>query len=213
LSHRSIEAIKKRVYLVFGTGNSRNGPWSLHQSPVTTEVKRDILTLHKDGLSAAAISRQLARSVVSVYLVLREAHLTPHKPTKNRTRFTDVELQTLKSWADRAVFQHEIAAAFPYRTSESVRGRLFQVRQELGMARRVKHKKWSPTEDARLLGFAARKAPHVSPEQLYIDIAPIMGASILSVRKILWHLKKKEQLESPATQNDTSDVEKKTPER
>lgn len=210
LSNRSIEAIRKRVYKLFGTGNNRNSPWSLHQSPVTTAVKRDILTLHKDGLSVAAISRCLARSVNSIYVVLRDAHLTPNESPRKFTRFTDIELRTLKSWANRAVFVHEIAAAFPHRTSQSVWSRLQRVRQELGMTRRVKQ--WTPAEDARLLALAAGIAPHVSPEQSYIDIAPVIGATALSVRKRIWQLKRRERLKSSVIQGDISDTDHKTPE-
>jgi len=212
LNNRSSDAIKRKVYQLFGSANSRNSPWSLHQSPVTSEVKRDILTLHKDGLSVAAISRQLARGVNSVYVVLRDANLTPNESPKKSTRFTDIELRTLESWANRAVFVHEIAATFPHRTSHSVWSRLLRVRQELGIVRRVKLKQWTPAEDARLLGLAAGIAPHVSPKQSYIEIAPVIGATARSVSKRIWHLKRQERLGNSLIQGNTSGMKNKSPE-
>jgi len=202
LKNHPVGSIQKKIIQLFGTSNGRESQWSLNQSRITDDVKRDILTLHKNGSSVEAISRQLARSIHSIYYILRKAHLQPNNvPSRPTMPFTKVELDMLTSWANRQVFTHEFAATFPDRSSRSVRRRLFQIRQELGVALRPKYKKWSSAEDARLLALARADRPgNVSAEQFSKDIATAMGRSLHSIRNRISHLLRQKRLKGSATQ-------------
>jgi len=203
LKNHPVGSIKAKIFKLFGTGNSRESLSSLNQSPVTDNVKRDALTLHKNGLSVEAISHQLAPSVISIYSILRAAHEPPNRDPRSRsTLFTEVEVETLTSWASREVYAQEIAAAFPHRTTRSVRYRLDRVRRELGLAMRVKYKKWSPAEDARLLDLVASRTPNVSAENFHKDIAVAIGrSSISTTRNRIYKLQRKKRLHCTTGKN------------
>jgi len=132
--NRSLATVRDLLRIVFSRNTGKETRLSLNQSRITEHDKKEILTLHDQGETVQAMSRQLEWSVSSIYRLFKTLDIRPNstKTRQRRRRFTADELSILSSWMDREVYSQEIADNFPDRTTGSIGRRLYVERQKVG---------------------------------------------------------------------------------
>ena len=149
-----------------------------------------MLTLHKQGETVQAMSRQLGRSVSLIYRLFKTLNIRLNSTkTRQRRRFTADELSILSSWMDREVYSQEIADNFPDRTTGSIGRRLYVERQKVGSTIRPR-RMWSPADDAQLLALVAAQSSILNTSQICRDVAPTIGRSVATTLSRLHDLRK-----------------------
>jgi hypothetical protein len=200
--NRSLATFRNLLRMVFSPNTGNETRMSLNQSRITEHAKQEMLTLHKQGETVPAISRQLGRSTSSIYRIFRNLDIRPN-PSKmrlSRRAYTADELSILHSWKDREVFACDIDDKFPDRTAGSVLKRLHIERRKFGTTEEPR-RLWSPAEDSQLLALVAVQPSILNTAQVCRNVAPNIGRGVDSTIARLHHLRRAEQKKSSKGQD------------